>query len=111
MPSRLTKRVWDSGDTRLTRSKNGLGWKLEFVPRAEKALQKLGAVDQGRVRKFLRANIEGCEDPRRLGKPLAGTKSEYWRYPIGDIRVLCRIEEDRVVVVVVEIGHRREVYR
>jgi mRNA interferase RelE/StbE len=77
---------------------------------AEKSLGKLGVVDQRRVRKFLRT-FEGADDPRQTGKPLTGTKSEFWRYRVGDIRILCRLEFDHVVVVVVEIGHRREVYR
>lgn len=93
------------------RSRNGLGWRLEFIPKAEKALRKLGALDQERVRKFLRGNIEDCQDPRLWGKPLTGTKLEFWRYRVGDIRILCRFEEERVVVVVVEVAHRREVYR
>jgi mRNA interferase RelE/StbE len=77
---------------------------------AEKGLEKLGAIDQLRVRKFLKS-IEGTDDPRRTGKPLAGKKSEFWRYRVGDIRVLCRLEFEVAVVVVVEIGNRREVYR
>jgi mRNA interferase RelE/StbE len=82
-----------------------------LTPRAEKELGKLGAVDQARVRKFLRTNIEGTDDPRRLGKPLEGAKSEYWRYRVGDIRILCRLEYERVVVVVVTIANRCDVYR
>ena len=91
--------------------KNGSGWRLEITPRAAKELEKLGSVDQLRVRKFLRNSIEGIDDPRRLGKPLKGIKSEYWRYRVGVIRILCRLEDERVVVLVVTIGNRREVYR
>lgn len=82
-----------------------------MVPGAEKSLARLGTVDQRRVREFLRANIEGTDEPRRLGKPLSRPKSEFWRYRVGDIRILCRLEFERAIVVVVEIGNRREVYR
>ena len=95
----------------MTKSKNGSGWRLEVTPRAERELRKLGVVDQQRVRKFLRARIEGTDDPRQSGKPLGGIKLEYWRYRVGDIRILCRLEDEKVVVVVVTIGHRREIYR
>jgi mRNA interferase RelE/StbE len=95
----------------LPKSSNGLPWGLEITPRAEKELRKLGAQDQLRVRKFLRTRIEGTSDPRREGKQLGGTLSDFWRYRVGSIRILCRLENHRVVVVVVAIAHRREVYR
>jgi len=92
------------------RSRNGSGWSLLMTRAAEKDLASLGTVDQQRVRKFLRT-LEGSADPRQRGKALSGTKSEFWRYRVGDVRVLCRLEFDQVVVVVVAIAHRREVYR
>ena len=95
----------------MPKSSNGLPWGLEITPRAEKELRSLGSADQVRVRKFLRTRIEGTSDPRREGKPLGGALSGFWRYRVGNIRVLCRLEDYRVVVVVVTIAHRREVYR
>ena len=95
----------------MPKSSNGSAWGLEITPRAEKELRNLGSADQVRVRKFLRTRIEGATDPRRDGKPLGGVLSGFWRYRVGDIRVLCRLEGHRVVVVVVTIAHRREVYR
>jgi mRNA interferase RelE/StbE len=90
--------------------RNGSGWSLSMTRAAEKDLASLGTVDQLRVRKYLRA-LEGCADPRRQGKALGGAKSDFWRYRVGDVRILCRLEFDHVVVVVVAIAHRREVYR
>ncbi len=52
-----------------------------------------------------------AEDPRRLGKLLHGDKGGLWRFRIGDYRAICKIEEERFVVAVLEVGHRREVYR
>ena len=70
---------------------------------AEKDLASLGTVDQLRVRKFLRT-LEGCADPRRQGKALAGAMSGFWRYRASDVRILCLLEFDQVVVVVVAIA-------
>ncbi len=95
----------------MTKSQNGSGWKVEITPRAEKELRKLGKVDQRRVREFLRTRVEGTSNPRQIGKPLGGAKSLFWRYRVGDIRILCRLEDERIVVVVVTVGHRREIYR
>jgi mRNA interferase RelE/StbE len=92
------------------KSKNGLGWSLLMTRAAEKGLADLGTVDQQRVRKFLRT-LEGADDPRRRGKALSGGKSEFWRYRVGDVRILCRLEFKTVVIVVVTVAHRREVYR
>jgi mRNA interferase RelE/StbE len=50
-------------------------------------------------------------DPRQLGEALEGTKAGYWRYRVGDYRIICKIEDHRLVVIVVTIGHRREIYR
>lgn len=95
----------------MTKSRNGSGWKVEIVPRAEKELRKLGTEDQRRVRRFLRDSLEGTANPRAFGKPLQGPQAGYWRYRVGDLRILCRLEDARVVIVVVEVGHRREIYR
>jgi mRNA interferase RelE/StbE len=100
-----------SGDIRLKKSQNGLGWRVEFTRQAEKELRKLGSVNQDRVRAFLRKSLEGSSDPRLTGKALGGTLSEFWRYRVGDIRILCRLEDHRVIVVVVSVRNRREVYR
>jgi mRNA interferase RelE/StbE len=55
--------------------------------------------------------VLAIEDPRKLGKPLKGDKGDLWRYRIGDYRAICKIEAERLVVLVLEVGHRREVYR
>ena len=52
-----------------------------------------------------------AEDPRRIAKPLHGDKGGLWRFRIGDYRAICKIEEERLVVVVLEVGHRREIYK
>ncbi|MEA2888015.1 MAG: mRNA interferase RelE/StbE [Bradyrhizobium sp.] len=63
------------------------------------------------VLSYLRTRIAGSGDPRRLGQPLTGDRQGLWRYRVGDYRIVAAIEDDRLVVLVVTVGHRREVYR
>ena len=59
---------------------------------------------------WLRKNLEGCSDPRAHGKSLKGNRHGEWRYRIGDYRVIADIQDDKVLILVLEIGHRREIY-
>ena len=77
----------------------------------QKDLRALGSADRARVLRFLKERIAGSADPRQHGKPLVGELAGIWRYRVGDIRILARLEYDRLVVFVVEIGNRRDVYR
>ena len=86
-----------------------MGWTVEVDASAEKALAKLGTVAGRRIVKGLR-EIARLDDPKVRGKPLTGNWAGHWRYRLGDYRVIARIEERRVVIVVVAVGHRREVY-
>lgn len=60
--------------------------------------------------KYLRERVATDENPRRFGKPLTGDKAGLWRYRVGDYRMVCRIEETRLVVFAVTVGHQKEVY-
>jgi mRNA interferase RelE/StbE len=86
-------------------------WRVEFDRAAVRDLHKLGADAEGRILRYLRERIAGSTDPRRIGHPLTGDRKGLWRYRIGDYRVVASIEDNRFVVLVVAIGHRREVYR
>jgi mRNA interferase RelE/StbE len=66
---------------------------------------------QKRIVSFLRERVEGDSDPRSIGKPLRGEKGELWRYRVGDYRIICRIEDRYLVVLVLRVGHRKDVYR
>jgi mRNA interferase RelE/StbE len=88
-----------------------LAWQIELAPEADKALSKLGVDTQKRIVRFLRERVANLENPRAIGKSLTGqTLSGLWRYRVGDYRILCRIEENKISIVVIAIGHRREVY-
>ncbi|HSY99938.1 MAG TPA: type II toxin-antitoxin system RelE/ParE family toxin [Terriglobales bacterium] len=64
-----------------------------------------------RILNFLRERVEKLDDPRQIGQRLQGTLSEFWKYRVGDYRLICSLEDDRLVVLVLRIGHRREVYK
>jgi len=62
--------------------------------------------------KFLSERVARVENPRSLGKPLQGSRfGEFWRYRVGDYRLICKIEDERLLVLVLRIGHRKEIYR
>jgi len=86
-------------------------WRVEFHRAAVRELRKLGADGERRVLRYLRERIAGSEDPRRFGHALTSDRKGLWRYRIGDYRIVAAIEDDRFVVLVVTVGHRREVYR
>jgi len=86
-------------------------WRVEFHRAAVRDLRKLDADGQRRVLRYLRERIAGSEDPRRFGHALTGDRKGLWRYRVGDYRIVAAIEDDRFVVLVVTVGHRREVYR
>ncbi|MDR1124861.1 MAG: type II toxin-antitoxin system RelE/ParE family toxin [Deltaproteobacteria bacterium] len=89
-----------------------MAWQIEFSPGADKALAKLGRDAQKQIVRFLRDRVANLEDPRSTGKRLVGPRlSGLWRSRGGDYRILCRIEDEKICIVVVEIGNRREVYK
>ena len=88
-----------------------MAWQIEFSPEAEKQLSRIDRQSARRIITFLRDRIEKIEDPRSLGKALKGVLREFWRYRVGDYRIIARIENDRMVVLVIRVAHRREVYR
>lgn len=88
-----------------------MAWTIEFLPEAAKELKKLDRTAAARIIKTLEQRIAVLDDPRALGTALVGDHAGYWRWRIGEYRVVARIEDDRVVILVVRVAHRREVYR
>lgn len=86
-------------------------WAVLLERRAEKDLDKLGGRDRERIVRFLHNRLAPCENPRDLGEALAGPLSGFWKYRVGDYRIVARIEDRRVTILVARIGNRREVYR
>lgn len=86
-------------------------WSISFDPRAEKDLQKLSSVDRGRVLRFLAERVALLDDPRALGKALRANFSGLWRYRVGDVRIIVRIEFEQIIIVVLAVGQRSDIYR
>jgi len=85
-------------------------WRVEFDRDAAHELRKLGPDAQRRILRYLRERIATADDPRRFGRPLTSDLKGLWRYRVGDYRIVAAIEDNRLVVLMVTVGHRREVY-
>ena len=87
-------------------------WIIKYTESSSKQLKKLDQQTALRVINYMDERVAVLADPRSLGKNLKGPKmGEYWRYRVGDIRVICNIVDGQLTVLVIEIGNRREVYR
>jgi mRNA interferase RelE/StbE len=87
-----------------------MAWNVELSPRAQTQLDKLDKTVARRISKFLYQRVGKLNDPRQIGERLQGTLSEFWRYRVGDYRIICSLEGNRLVVLVLRIGHRKEIY-
>ncbi len=89
-----------------------MAYRVEFDPAALKDLKKLDRAVQQRLVGFLKTRVAALDDPRSIGEALAGARlGNYWKYRVGDWRIICDIHDDRIVVRVLRLGNRREVYR
>jgi mRNA interferase RelE/StbE len=89
-----------------------LAWRIELTATAVKQLGKLDKSEAKRITTFLRERLAPAEDPRNVGKALRGPQlGTYWRYRVGDCRIICDIQDKALVVLVLAIGNRRDVYR
>lgn len=87
-----------------------MAWRIEFLPQAAKEFRKLDRTDAARIIRTLEERIATLDDPRTLGSALVGEHAG-WRWCIGDYRVIARIEDERVTILVIRVAHRREVHR
>ena len=87
-----------------------MAWTIDVSERALRSLRKMDRQMARRIRDEL-AEIAELDDPRSRGKALTGNLAGVWRYRVGDYRILCDIEDGRLVIVVVDVARRREVYR
>jgi mRNA interferase RelE/StbE len=88
-----------------------MAWKIELSELADRQLDRLDPPIAQRILKFLRERIAKLEDPRSIGEALHGPRlGQLWKYRVGDYRLICSIEDKQVIVLVLRIGHRREIY-
>jgi mRNA interferase RelE/StbE len=88
-----------------------LAWRIELTASAEKSLSKLDRAAAKRITTFLRERLASADDPRSTGKALAGQLAGLWRYRVGDYRLICEIEDGKLLILVVTVGHRSDIYR
>jgi mRNA interferase RelE/StbE len=87
-----------------------MNWTYSFDERAFKELRKLGTQAQRDIISYLDERISSEADPRRFGKGLKADLAGLWRYRVGDCRILCQIRDRELLVLVVAVGHRRDIY-
>jgi mRNA interferase RelE/StbE len=89
-----------------------MAWTVELEKEARKQLSKIDPQTAKRILSFLFDRVSALENPREIGEALHGEKfGEFWKYRVGDYRLICEIHDQKITVVVLKIGHRREVYR
>jgi mRNA interferase RelE/StbE len=89
-----------------------MAWRIEFDPAAERELRKLDAQAARRILRFLFERILGTEDPRSLGAALKGSRfGGLWRYRVGDHRIIAQIQDRVLIILVLRVGSRGDVYR
>jgi mRNA interferase RelE/StbE len=88
-----------------------VSYRVETTPRFDREFKKLDYYTKRMVKAWIEKNLIGCADPRQHGKGLTANRSGQWRYRIGDYRLICQIEDDRLVILALNIGHRSEVYK
>ena len=89
-----------------------MAWTIEFGATALRQLEKLDRSVQRRIWKFLNGRLLQLENPRSIGAALQGERlGGFWKYRVGDYRLIARIEDDRLLVLVLKVGHRGDIYR
>ena len=83
---------------------------VETTARFDREFRKLDRYTQRMIKAWIEKNLEGCTNPRQHGKGLTANRSGQWRYRIGDYRLICQIEDNKLVILALSVSHRREVY-
>ena len=88
-----------------------MSYRVETTARFDKEFKKLDRYTQKMVKAWVEKNLVDCKDPRVHGKGLTANRSGQWRYRIGDYRLICLIEDDKLVILALTIGHRSDIYK
>ncbi len=86
-------------------------WTIKYLRSARKEAKKLDPEIRDKIRKHFEQRVSRMEDPRQFGEPLRGKLAELWRYRVGSYRIICELRDRELVVLVIRIGHRKNVYR
>jgi mRNA interferase RelE/StbE len=89
-----------------------MAWKIELSTQVDRDLAKLDPQQSKRILRFLHERVAPLDNPRSIGQALQGSQlGEFWKYRVGDYRLICKIEDARLLILVLRVGHRREIYR
>lgn len=85
-------------------------FEIEFTEQAIKELKKMDKHDAPLITGWIRKNLKGCSNPRQHGKALTANHSGEWRYRVGNYRLLAEIQDEKVIILILTIGHRSKIY-
>lgn len=85
-------------------------YEVVFTEKALKSLKKMDKYISSLIIGWVEKNLQGCTDPRQFGKGLTANRSGQWRYRVGDYRLLADIQDEKIIILIINIGHRRDVY-
>jgi mRNA interferase RelE/StbE len=89
-----------------------MAYGVELSESADRELGKLDTESRKRILKFLYERLAKLDDPRSIGQALYGSRlGEFWKYRVGDYRLIAKIDDDRLLVLILRVGHRKEIYR
>lgn len=89
-----------------------MAYQIELSTEVVRQLQSFDPQHAKRITKFLQDRVAKLDNPRSIGQALHGSRlGEFWKYRVGDYRLICKLEDDRMLVLVLQIGHRKEIYR
>ena len=86
-------------------------YQVEYLPSVYKTLEKMDKFTKRILLEWIEKNLVGCSNPRIHGKALSQNRAGQWRYRVGDYRIIAQIEDNKLIILVIAIGHRREVYK
>jgi len=86
-------------------------YELKYEARAVKQIKMLDPATRKLIKSWIEKNLLNTDNPRQHGKGLTGSLSQYWRYRVGDYRILAEINDAEIIIIIVEVGHRRDIYR
>ena len=87
-----------------------MNYGVETTRRFDREFKKLDRYTQQMIKSWIKKNLEGCDNPRLHGKAFIGDKKGLWRYRIGDYRLICSIQDERLIILALSVGHRKEIY-
>lgn len=85
-------------------------YEVVFAEKALKSLKKMDKHISSLIIGWIEKNLQGCTDPRQFGKGLTANRSGQWRYRVGDYRLLADIQDEKITILIINIGHRRDIY-